>query len=237
MNALVAGNGSYIVWPCGHDLHGPTITNLYLFLPGLQSEILKPLAVIPLNEASKSDLTCLQQFAQASNSEMVYACDEFGNNLAVGLFVTTAFEDEKCKGEKVKHEDIEESKGIDLSEANWVGAVEECVTESKEVYHEEVEVDSEKELGVRIYKVNRDSRAKINKSIKKSKTLNTLCSLKEKKANKIIQKAAAGKHKKRFSEVKTKLGIGKRNGQKRHKRKSDKAFRPSYYFKPSKMRG
>ena len=24
MNALVAGNGSYIVWPCGHDLHGPT---------------------------------------------------------------------------------------------------------------------------------------------------------------------------------------------------------------------
>ena len=23
-DALVAGNGSYIVWPCGHDLHGPT---------------------------------------------------------------------------------------------------------------------------------------------------------------------------------------------------------------------
>ena len=26
MNALVAGYGSYIVWPCGHDLHGPTKT-------------------------------------------------------------------------------------------------------------------------------------------------------------------------------------------------------------------
>ena len=26
MNALVAGNGSYIVRPCGHDLHGPTVT-------------------------------------------------------------------------------------------------------------------------------------------------------------------------------------------------------------------
>ena len=25
MNALVAGNGSYIVQPCGHDLHGPTV--------------------------------------------------------------------------------------------------------------------------------------------------------------------------------------------------------------------
>ena len=24
LNALVAGNGSYIVRPCGHDLHGPT---------------------------------------------------------------------------------------------------------------------------------------------------------------------------------------------------------------------
>ena len=24
MNALVAGNGSYILRPCGHDLHGPT---------------------------------------------------------------------------------------------------------------------------------------------------------------------------------------------------------------------
>ena len=24
MNAFVAGNGSYIVRPCGHDLHGPT---------------------------------------------------------------------------------------------------------------------------------------------------------------------------------------------------------------------
>ena len=25
LNALVAGNGSYIVRPCGHDLHGPTV--------------------------------------------------------------------------------------------------------------------------------------------------------------------------------------------------------------------
>ena len=24
LNALVVGNGSYILWPCGHDLHGPT---------------------------------------------------------------------------------------------------------------------------------------------------------------------------------------------------------------------
>ena len=25
MNVLLAGNGSYIVQPCGHDLHGPTV--------------------------------------------------------------------------------------------------------------------------------------------------------------------------------------------------------------------
>ena len=28
MNVLVAGNGSYIVRPCGHDLHGPTISKV-----------------------------------------------------------------------------------------------------------------------------------------------------------------------------------------------------------------
>ena len=27
LNALVAGNGSYILRPCGHDLHGPTLTS------------------------------------------------------------------------------------------------------------------------------------------------------------------------------------------------------------------
>ena len=30
LNALVAGNGSYIVRPCGHDLHGPTWTKICL---------------------------------------------------------------------------------------------------------------------------------------------------------------------------------------------------------------
>ena len=29
--ALVAGNGSYIVWPCGHDLHGPTSSFFHPF--------------------------------------------------------------------------------------------------------------------------------------------------------------------------------------------------------------
>ena len=31
-SALVAGNGSYILRPCGHDLHGPTVTT-FNFLP------------------------------------------------------------------------------------------------------------------------------------------------------------------------------------------------------------
>ena len=30
-DALVAGNGSYIVRPCGHDLHSPTSPFLRLF--------------------------------------------------------------------------------------------------------------------------------------------------------------------------------------------------------------
>ena len=33
LNALVAGNGFYILWPCGHDLHGPThVILLLLFI-------------------------------------------------------------------------------------------------------------------------------------------------------------------------------------------------------------
>ena len=29
LNALVVGNGSYILRPCGHDLHGPTICMMF----------------------------------------------------------------------------------------------------------------------------------------------------------------------------------------------------------------
>ena len=32
MNALVAGNGSYIVRPCGLDLHGPTSPSFHQIL-------------------------------------------------------------------------------------------------------------------------------------------------------------------------------------------------------------
>ena len=30
LDALVAGNGSYIVRPCGHDLHGPTVPSHFI---------------------------------------------------------------------------------------------------------------------------------------------------------------------------------------------------------------
>ena len=30
LNALVAGNGSYILRPCGHDLHGPTMSTSFI---------------------------------------------------------------------------------------------------------------------------------------------------------------------------------------------------------------
>ena len=44
LNALVVGNGSYILWPCGHDLHGPTGTPSSGLGP-LPLEILDPLLV------------------------------------------------------------------------------------------------------------------------------------------------------------------------------------------------
>ena len=32
LNALVAGNGSYILRPCGHDLHSPTESIVFFML-------------------------------------------------------------------------------------------------------------------------------------------------------------------------------------------------------------
>ena len=42
LNALVAGNGSYIVRPCGHDLHGPTIIFFFSVLY-FKEKFMKPM--------------------------------------------------------------------------------------------------------------------------------------------------------------------------------------------------
>ena len=61
---------------------------MHSFIAGQATEMLPPLAVIPLDAATGKDLASLEQFANDSNSQMVYAQDEFGNNIAVGVFVT-----------------------------------------------------------------------------------------------------------------------------------------------------
>ena len=64
MNALVAGNGSYIVRPCGHDLHGPTSPFLCQFWASiglcLNLPILPLIVQIPWKAYEKTwDLTVL----------------------------------------------------------------------------------------------------------------------------------------------------------------------------------
>ena len=67
-----------------------------------------------------STVPSLEMFAGQSNTNLVYAHDEFGNQLAVGLMVTDEFmgKEQPNKGNVIKDDDI-----------NWVGAVEECGTQ------------------------------------------------------------------------------------------------------------
>ena len=56
-----------------------------------KDEILKPLAVIPLKENNGDEISYLENFASSSNAQMIYACNELGEKVAVGLFVTESF--------------------------------------------------------------------------------------------------------------------------------------------------
>ena len=118
--------------------------------------IIAPLAVIPLQQECISEISSLQQFADASNSNLIYAQDEFGNNLAVGVFVTEQF-DEHFTGEKYSTEHGQEGEQV-----GWVGAMEECITASDQFPADNNETELKKSANIKVYKVkkSRKSRAK-----------------------------------------------------------------------------
>ena len=73
MNALVAGIGSYIVRPCGHDLHGPTVSikiTLAIFIEiytWLLPDIATACEVKNENYRSTDKYCCHQQVEQKIN--------------------------------------------------------------------------------------------------------------------------------------------------------------------------
>ena len=104
---------------------------------------------------SDSQVTSLEQYAESSNSKLVYAHDEIGNDIAVGVFVTEDFnvniiENKDEKEEKYSTEDINSQPNI-----TWVVAVEECHGQKTEGISLEAECDDTKEHTVRVYQVNK----------------------------------------------------------------------------------
>ena len=129
----------------------------------MKADILKPFVVIPLQDAAGEDVSYMESFARSSNSEMVYACDEQGNKLAFGLFVTDSFEQEAGHADIIKqfagkdNEEIKNESSAEIfSDTQFVGAVEECVSEPTAL---EVEKNQETKVPklniIRVYKVNK----------------------------------------------------------------------------------
>ena len=138
-----------------------------------EGQILRPLAVIPLNDGNAEEISTLENFAATSNSQMIYACNELGEKVAVGLFVTENFNvtcpDTNDLALQESFQLPSQSTGNDA----WVGAEEECVTEiGKEVVNE-AKPDNKTDV-ICLYKVNKGTKKetrKKNVGVKRMKTL------------------------------------------------------------------
>ena len=107
-------------------------------MDGGESEILRPIAVIPLNKGNHENMGLHENFARTSNSQMIYACNEYGEKVAVGLFVTENFNAHYAKTkEDYKVEESSLSNEVNLY-GQWVAAQEECVTDSSEPVKEDM---------------------------------------------------------------------------------------------------
>ena len=62
----------------------------------------------------------------------MYAQDEYGNDIAVGVFVTEHFVEKGIISENMKEENVSASEITDQPNITWVAAVEECPTAVKE---------------------------------------------------------------------------------------------------------
>ena len=145
-------------------------------MDGGESEILWPIAVIPLNEGNHENMGLLENFAHTSNSQMIYACNEYGEKVAVGLFITENFNAHNAETkEDYKVEESSLSNEVNLY-GQWVAAQEECVTDSSEPVKEDMMLAKSTTEVVWVYKVNK---GKKKSEPKKKITLNRLKTLKE----------------------------------------------------------
>ena len=126
---------------------------------------MKPLAVIPLKDNNGDEISYLESFASTCNAEMIYTCNENGEKVAVGLFVTDSFyrtsgiNPEEC--EKYSSEGYDES----IANGNWIAWQEECVTEEATEPEVKSEDDSEacKANVIWVYKVKKGKKTQDKK--------------------------------------------------------------------------
>ena len=126
---------------------------------GFTSDPLPPLAVIPLDSVKDTHITSLEQYAESSNSNLVYAHDEFRNDIAVGVFVTDDFH-----GTFMKNKDTEEqnysTEAVNVHpNITWVAAVEECHGQKTEDISLKSECDDTQEEKIRVYKVEKKKKS------------------------------------------------------------------------------
>ena len=181
------------------------------------SEILKPIAVISLNGNDNNvQVSTLENFATASNSQLVYACNEFGERIAVGLYVTESFTDNSADFDKNS-----KMKPIQANAENekWIGAVEECVTQETKDIKTGMSVNNDAKNSIKLYKVNKGKRKQSTAKSGCGKKHLTLKEIKKKRS--LSQKGSRTSSSKCTSVIIVQKSVKKR---KRKKKKDDKTF-------------
>ena len=113
------------------------------------SQYLEPLAVFPVASATSNTIDPqMEAFASTSNSEIVYACDEFGNQIALGLIINEDYSLENMKRQNVLEPEVD-----GIANNSWVAAVEECST--ADVLNEDT---GPAPSSIRKYKVNKPAK-------------------------------------------------------------------------------
>ena len=132
--------------------------------------------MIPMEESPSTEAAPLVNFATDSKSELVYACDASGNQIAVGVFVTDSFHVVDTEDDKIKSSEL----ALDPNaNSNWVAAVEECSSDFNGTVPINEDIDSEKQSVIRVYKVNKGPRAKKDVQKERPKFRRTLKNLKK----------------------------------------------------------
>ena len=184
------------------------------------------MAVFPQDDVKHEEVSSLEQFAAVSNSEMVYACDEFGNKIAVGVIVSNSFDVSPTNEDISK---IESSSCIDLDQSangSWVGAMEECATE--EIENIQTDEQSQPKDEIRVYKVQKGKPKQKFSGQKQGRKLKTLAEIKKSRNVSAPRKILP------FVQKRLKPNRQKKSGQepnminqrklKRRKKKQDKCY-------------